>query len=143
VSVASDISAAIATAVTGIVPGAPIKSRKVPTLAEDENPPLVIVSVAEEGDLIPMTASKDFVRRPASVTVIKGGGTKQANEETTRTERAAIIAAVNKPSAFAGVAEFNEVNATGRAPFNPAALAKDFNYSTLVFTVETIEARAR
>lgn len=141
-SVAGDIADAIVTAVEGLaLTGVTVVRRKTPSLPAGVDPPQVVVSVAEEGDIRPHTATKDLVRYPVAVTIVTGGGKKLADDDTVRDWRESIRVAVNTRATFSGVGEFNQVDPGGRAPFTAAALAKDLNHSVLVFTVTTREAR--
>lgn len=141
-SVAGNVADAVVAAVGALaLTGVTVARRKTPSLPPGKNPPAVVVTVADEGESEPMTGRKDFVRYPVGVTIITAGGSALADNETIRLWRGQIRAAVNTPDAFAGVSQFNEVTPAGRTPFDPAALARDLNYSTLTFTVECIEDR--
>lgn len=142
-SVAGAIADAIVAKVTGLaLPGVTVSRRKTPSLAQGQEPPQIVVSIGEEGTIKPMTAKKDFVTYPVAVTIITAGGKKLADDETLRIWREQIRVAVNQRGTFSGVPQFNQIDPTGKAPFNAAALAKDLNYSVLVFSVQTIEARS-
>lgn len=142
-SVAGNLADAIVTKVRtlSLVASASVVRRKTPSLPAGTDPPQIVVSIGEEGDVKPMTSAKDFVNYPVAVTIVTGAGKQLLDDETIRTWRASIRLAINTRSTFSGVTQFNKVSPTGKAPFNPAALAKDLNYSMLVFTVQTIEAR--
>lgn len=143
--VVADIAAAVVTAIQALdlVDDTLVVRRKTPTLPPDKEPPAIVVSVGEEGASESLTGVLDAVRYPVQVTIITGDGTKAVDNDTLRTWRESIRVAVNKGTAFASVANFESVDPEGRAPFHPAALPKDLNYSILVFTVEVTEARAR
>lgn len=141
-SVAGSIADAIVTKVTALALGPTVVRRKNPSLPQGADPPQIVVSVGEEGPYRPMTATKDFGTYPVAVTIVTGGGKKLLDDETLRGWRDQIRVAVNQRATFTSVSQFNQIDPTGKAPFNPAALAKDLNYSTLVFTVTTIETRS-
>lgn len=143
-SVAADIADAVVTAVEALaLTGVTVVRRKTPSLPPGVSPPQVVVSVGEEGDTDYLTATLCLVTYPVSVTVVTAaGGKKLVDDDTLRGWREQIRGAVDAKTAFAAVSEFNAVHSGGRAPFDPAALAKDLNYSTQTFTVEAIEARS-
>jgi hypothetical protein len=142
VSVAGAIADAIVAAVTALGLGPTVVRRKAPSLPQGQDPPQIVVSVGEEGDVKPLTAKKDMVRYPVAVTIVTGGGKKLADDETLRLWREQIRTAINQRATFVSVPQFNQVDPSGKPPFNPAAMAKDLNYSMLVFTVSTREARS-
>lgn len=145
-SVAGSIADTIVTAIqglnlTGVASGSVVR-RKTPSLPAGKDPIQIVVTVGEE-TVEPLTARKDLVKYPCAVTIITSGGHKLADDDTLRTWREQIRVAVNKPACFAAVAEFNQVDPVGKAPFNAAGLAKDLNVSQLIFTVQTLETRAQ
>jgi hypothetical protein len=138
------VANAIVTAVQslGLVPNASVAKRKTPSLPNGVDPPQIVVSVGEEGQVEALTARKNLVRYPVAVTIVTGGGKKLIDDETLRDWRGRIREAVDCEACFAGVDEFNQVDVAGKAPFNASALAKDLNYSVLLFTVQAIEPRS-
>jgi len=143
--VASDIADAVVTGVRGLglVDSAAVVRRKTPSLPHGTQPPQIVVTVAEEGDTEHLTAHLNQVTYPVAVTVVTGGGKKLLDDDTLRSWRQQIKAKVDdqQQATFAGVSQVDRVTAGGRAPFDPAALHGDLNYSVLTFAVEAVEAK--
>lgn len=145
-SKAADVATAVETAVTAIsaltLAGFAVKRRKLPMLPDGENPPQVVVSVAEEGDAVPFEfENRVFVSYPVAVTLVTVGGKAMADDDTMRGYRESIRLAIDKPSIFAAVTGFHSVRSSGLVPFDAAALKQDYNFSVQVFTVGCIESR--
>ena len=141
-SKAAEIESAVAAAVTALAfSGVTVARRKTPSAPEGKALPLIAVSVGEEGDVEYLTARKVMVTYPVSVTIVTKGGTALAEDDTIRTWRESIRKKMEANATFAGVSGFNAVNAGGREPFDRAALAKDLNYSSLLYRCEVIEDR--
>lgn len=129
----------------GVPPAAavPVARRKTPSAPEGSanGLPEIVVSVGEEPATEYLTATEKLRRYPVAVTIVTDGGAKAADDATVRKWRDQIDAALDARAAFASVDGFNQVDAGGGAPFDPAALPKDFNYSIQTFTVQVIEGR--
>ena len=142
-SKANDVSAAVKTAIDALaLSGVTCTRRKIPVLPYGKDPPEAVVSIGEEGD----TTYLDFegnviVRYPCAVTLVTGGGSATADDTTLRDWRESIRKEIDDPVTYSGVSGFHRVSSTGRAPFDTAALSKDFNFSVHVFTVEVLETR--
>lgn len=148
-SVAGTIADAIVTAVNGLnwtvgdpPKPVPVVKRKKPSLPNGTNPIEVVVSVGEEGEVRPMTGSKDWVRYPVTVAIFTAGGKLTGEDAALRDKRQEIRRAINTLAAFASVPGFNQVTPAGRAPYQSAAAGSDLNMSLLTFTVEVAEPRS-
>lgn len=119
----------------------PVVVRKLPGVPQgDANGlPQVAVSVGEEGTTEYLTATEMLKRYPVSVAIVTATGAKAADDATVRQWRELVEAELNKRSTWA-VPGFNRVDLTNRAPFDPAALPKDANYTLATAVVEMIEA---
>lgn len=123
--------------------GANVVLRKKLELAPKEQPPKVLVCVADEGDVERLTARQKLKRWPVAVVIATAGGSVLQEDTRLRAWREQIEAKLHDDRAtFAGVSGFNLCSATGKAPFDPVALAKDICYSVQAFTVEVIEETA-
>lgn len=142
-SKAVEVSTAIANSgvLIDALPGVTVVERKTPVVAESDALPLAVVSVGEEGDVEYLTARKVMVTYPCAVTLVTAQGFALADNPVLRTAREAVRKGVEAAATFAGVAGFNAVNGGGKEPYDRAALAKDLDYSSLVFRVEVIEDR--
>ncbi len=139
-SIAADIETAVVAALNTLAfSGVTVAKRKTPSAPEGKALPLIAVSVGEEGEVEYLTARKTMVKYPVAVTIVTAGGTALADNDTIRTWREAIRKKMEAPATFAAVTGFNAVFAGGREPFDRAALAKDLNYSSLLYRCEVIE----
>lgn len=118
-----------------------ISRRKTPSLPGGKEPPEIVISIGEEGQIEPMDCTRDFVRYPVAVTIVTGGGAKLGDDATVRAWREQIRKKLQSRSVYAGLAGWNGVSTVGKAPFEPSALPKDYNFSMQVFTVEILESR--
>jgi hypothetical protein len=142
VSKAADVSSAIAAALEAMnLTGVTVARRKTPAVPEGATLPQAVVSVGEEGDVERLTATEVMLTYPVSVTFVTKAGRKLDDDDTLRDWREETRKAVEAAATWAGVAGFNVVRAGGREPFDRAALAKDLNFSSLVYRVEVIEDR--
>ncbi len=141
-SKATDIADAVVAAVTALAfSGVTVAKRKTPSAPEGKALSLIAVSVGEEGQSERLTYSKVMVTYPAAVTIVTAQGTALADDHTIRTWREAIRKKMEATATWSGVLGFNEVHAGGKEPYDRAALAKDLNYSSLLYRVEVIEDR--
>ena len=139
-SKAADVSAAVAAALTTeALTGVTVARRKTPAVPEGAPLPQAVVSVAEEGEVEYLTARTTLVTYPVAVTLVTKGGTLLAEDAALRDWRERVRKRVEAVATFAGVAGFNAVSAGGREPFDRAALAKDLNFSSLLYRVEVVE----
>lgn len=146
-SISEDVGDKVVAALTAlaITTGAPavlvpISRRKLPNLPEGKPPPEIVVSVGAYGRVEPIDATRDMVSYPMAVTIVTGGG-KAGYDATIDQWRQQIRRALQTRANYAALAGWNAVTTEGKEPFDPAALAKDFNYSVQVFTVEVLESR--
>lgn len=114
--------------------------RKTPSLPEGKAPPQIVISVGAEGD----TEYLDFegsekLSYPVAVTIVSGGGTREADDDTVRGWVQQIRELVGDADTWAGFFGFLDVTRDGKLPFDRAALSKDFNYYTQVFTLRVQE----
>lgn len=123
--------------------GATVVKRKTPMRPEGAANalPEIVVSVGEEGRVEFLTAAHKRKTYPVAVTIVNRGGTKAGDDPTTRDWREQIEQKLEAKATWAGVTGFILARVTNRAPFDSAALGKDFNYSTVVADVELVEAR--
>lgn len=142
-STAADVSAAVAAAVTALnLTGVTVEQLKIPAVPGAAPLPQAVVSVGDEGDFEYLTATTKLVTYPCAVTLVTKGGRKLEDDETLRTWRASVWAAVEARATWAGLTGWNETLAGGKEPFDRAALSKDLNWSVLVFRVCVEENRA-
>jgi len=122
----------------------PSVKRKTPSVPEGDTLglPQFVISVGEEGKVETLTATEKLKRYPVAVTIVTGGGSKAADDPTLRSWRQQLEQKLDARDTWrTDVAGFNEVNITNKLPFDASALAKDFNYATVVAEVQVIEAR--
>jgi hypothetical protein len=104
--------------------------------------PQLVVSVSDDMPAERLTAAhkSHFVR--FAVTIVTGGGRQQADDATVRQWRQQIDQAVydRQLTAFAAVTGFVHLKAFGGRVFDPAALARDYNYSTLKYEAHVVES---
>lgn len=147
------IGTAVAAAVPrtcGLLAAIPVKVRKKLVLLDNENPPLIVVVVGEEGDSehiangLPTDPTKalDRVTYPVGVALILETVTQAADDPAVRQWREDAKAALNAPSTYAGtVLGFNEVVPGGRGPFDAGGLKGQKVVSTVTAKVEVLETR--
>lgn len=142
-SVSEDVGDKAATAVTALaLAGVTVVKRKVPGVPEGGGAlPQVVISVDGEGPVRKNDALTDMVSYPVAVTIVTAGGQKAGDDPVPRKWREQIRKKLQTRATFSGISGFNRVTTEGKAPFDPAALPKDFNFSTQVFTVEVRESR--
>ncbi len=128
--------------------GATVVKRKNPGAPEGSGSlPQISVSVLEDKSE-PMDRRRRLVTYTLVVGIVRGGGTRAADNATVRKWRKQIVETIDDTDreTFAGLsngAEIEKADYTGgRVPFEPAATAKDYDFSQLVFAVEVIEQRA-
>jgi hypothetical protein len=126
---------------TGTVPSVKRKTPSVPEGATNGLPEFVI-SVGEEGKVERLTAVSKLKTYPVAVTIVTNTGAKAADDATVRKWRQQIEQKLEAQATWIGVTGFNRVNITNKPPFDVSALAKDFNYSTVVAEVEVVEDHA-
>jgi hypothetical protein len=142
VSVAGDIADAAVDAIDSLaLTGVTVAKRKTPSVPEGMALPLVVVSVAEEGDSEYVFAGKVVVTYPEAVTIVTANASPLQENGTIRTWREAIRKKLEDRTSWSAVAEFNDLHSGGKEPYDRAALAKDLNYSSLIFRVEALEDR--
>lgn len=123
------------------LPSVTCVKRKTPSRPEGATAPLpeVVVSVGEEGKAERLTAQTKLKTYPVAVTIVTAGGQKAADDPTVRDWRQQIEQALFARATWSGIDGWSVVNITDKAPFDTAALSKDFNYSTIVAEVEVVE----
>lgn len=130
----------------GITPDAAVPSvkRKLPSVPEGDTLglPQFVISVGEEGKVERLTAVSKLKTYPVAVTIVTNTGAKAADDVTVRKWRQQIEVKLENEMTWMGIAGFNRVNITNKPPFDVSALAKDFNYSTVVAEVEIVEGHA-
>lgn len=143
-----------------LVPAAQVVRRKVPGAPEGTvpKPPegtpagqlrilTISISVGEEGDTEYLTAVLKVKNYPVAVTIVTNTGRDAADDDQIRQWRQQIEVAIESRSSWRAQARvigfgYNLATITNKPPFDPAALSKDFNYSTVVATVSVVEPRA-
>ena len=124
------------------LPDASIVRSKTPSLPPKTNPPKIVVVVGDRPSKVErLTATEKLSYWPCSVVVFAGGGSKQDDDERSRTWRGQIERKVFDQDAttFASVTGFNGVAAAEKSAFDPAALDKDLAALTSNFEVQVIE----
>jgi hypothetical protein len=150
--VANSTSEAVGTAAKAIVDAigitagggaVPSVMRKTPSVPEGAAValPQFVVSVGAEGCTEYLTATQKVKTYPVAVTVVTDTGLQSADDPTVRQWRQQIELALEAAGNWSGLSGFNDAALTNRAPFDVAALGKDFNYSTVVAEVSVIETR--
>jgi hypothetical protein len=138
------------TAIGIVLPGTsnpiPVVRRKTPSVPEgtSQNPPLpqLIVSCGEEGRSEYLTATQKLKTYPVAVTIVTNTGQQQADDNTVRKWRQQIELALESWTNWqAQVSGFNDSVLTNKAPFDTAALAKDYSYSVIICEVSVVEVR--
>ena len=127
------------------LPAASVIRSKTPSLPPGTHPPKIVVVVGDRPSKVEFISSAwKLSYWPCSIVIFAGDGAKQADDDRSRTWRAQIEAIIfdQQSSAFAGLASFNEVNASDKSAFDPAALDKDIAALTSNFEVQVIESRA-
>lgn len=121
----------------------PVVKRKVPGVPQGDKGglPQISVSVGEFGQVEKIDALTDLVKYPVAVTIVSGSGDAANDDPEPRDWLDRIRKKLQAGASWSTVSRFNRVSTTGKPPFDPAALAKGFNYSTQVFTVEVLESR--
>ena len=145
-SVSDAVGAAVAAAVQaiGITDSAvavPVDRRKTPSLPSGKKPPRIVVSVGDVPATEYLTADEKLRTYPVAVTIVTAKGEDLADDPVIRQWRDQIDGAVDTRAAFGSVSGFNQVDAQGGPPFDPAALPKELNYSIQTFAVQVIESR--
>jgi hypothetical protein len=96
----------------------------------------------------PLDALRRLETYKLVIVIVRGGGSKAADDPTVRKWRKLIEEAVDDKdlTTFAGLGNGAEINRAsyvgGALPFDAAAALKDYVYSALNFEVEVIETRA-
>jgi hypothetical protein len=130
----------------GVVPDAAVPSvkRKTPSVPEGDTLglPQFVISVGEEGKVERLDAVTKIKAYPVAATIVTGTGAKAADDATVRKWRQQFEEKLEAAATWAGLAGFNRVNITNKAPFDVNALSKDFNYATVVAEVEVVEEHA-
>ena len=124
-----------------LLPPASVVKRKQPTLPEGKTAPAIVVSVGAFGDVAKVDALTDLVSYPVAVTVVTGDGEVAADDPVPRKWLDQIRKKLQSRASWAGLTGFNTVKTTGKEPFDPTALNKNWNYGTQVFTVSVLESR--
>ncbi|AWM41762.1 hypothetical protein GobsT_71350 [Gemmata obscuriglobus] len=121
----------------------PVTKRKTPSVPDGDRKglPQVVVSVGEFGAVEKIDAETDLVKYPCAVTIVTAGGEKAGDDPAVRDWLDRVRKKLQAVGSWAGVTDFNTVTTVGKAPFDPGALSKAFNFSTQVFTVEVLETR--
>ncbi len=128
-----------------------IERRKTPALPQQPNPinpaslvlPEVVVSVGEEGKYQDITAVGRLVNYPMAVTIVTAGGAKLAFDDALATIAENIRYTMTLQTNWASQlgANWNQIDAFGKPPFDKNALEKTLNYRIITFTVQTREPR--
>lgn len=131
----------------GITSGSPATAvpsvkRKTPQVPEGDTLgiPQFVISVGEEGEIERITAETFLSKYPVAVTIVTADGMKAADDATVRQWRQQIRQRLLTPSVWSGISGFNGVDLSSKAPFDQSALSKDFNFATIIVTVEVLEA---
>ena len=124
----------------------PCVKRKTPSVPEGEQNglPQFVVSVSEEQEVERLTAAHKLRTVRFAVTIVTAGGQKAAEDVDVQKWRDQIDDAIydKQLTAFAGVAGFIHLRAFGGKVYDPAGLAKDFNYSSLAYEAQVSETLA-
>ncbi len=121
-----------------------VVKRKVKLLPSGKDAPAIVIVVSEESRSEAHDARNRLETYSCAVVGITPGGHKVRDDPTPRYWREAFKQTVDdrERTTFAAVTGFNRCDAVnGQPPFDPAALAKDLNYTWVAFDVEVIEAR--
>lgn len=117
-----------------------VKDRKVPTVAEDNELPLINVSITEGEEVEDAYAGKVFVKYPVTVAIATKGNQALGDTSSIRSWRQQIRKALNV-TALSGAPELQDSWPRGKAPFDASALAAGYNWSLLTVTYMTLEDR--
>lgn len=123
--------------------GVTVVKRKTPSLPEGTSAglPQVVISVGEEGRTEYLSATKKLKTYPVAATIVTAGGQQAADDATVRDWRQRIELKLEARATWTGLAGWNRVVITNKAPFDQATLSKDYNYATVVAEIEVVETR--
>lgn len=136
---------ALAITKPGVTPTAAVPSvkRKTPSVPEGDSLglPQFVVSVGEEGKTEYLTATQKLKTYPVAVTIVTATGQQLADDATIRQWRQQIELVLELRNTWVGLAGWNQVEITNKAPFDTTALSKDYDYATVVAEVQVVETR--
>ena len=143
-SVENSIGSAVQNAINALsLTSATVILRKTQSLPQGKDPIQIVIAIGDRTVIDPLTSTKDNVTYPVAVAIIRQTGRTLQDDETAQTWMGQIRSAVNKPSCFSSVSQFDQVDVLRESPYNPTGLSNDIVLSVEVFAVRTIEARAR
>lgn len=136
-SKAFQVGEAFETAINALVlPGATVRVAKIPGIPKGKTPPVVTVSVGEDGQAEDLWAGKIGRKYAVTVTIVSATNNRLTDVSAAEDWLELIGKAFGQTVAVAG---FNRVWRGGAVPFDPAGLDKAYDYSSVTFTVEVIE----
>lgn len=141
-STAEDLGDRAKTAVEALtLTGVTVTKRKTPSLPEGKSPPAVVITVVQV-KWERLTATEKVNTFAVTATVITGGGAKAADDATVRKWLKQIESVLEAQATFIAVPGFDGIDIRPGPPFDPAALAKDFNYGFVSADVTVVEGHA-
>jgi hypothetical protein len=139
-SVADQISSAVAARLAALEPAVPVFRRRTPSLPPGTAPPATVVTVGPEADTEDLWENRVAVLYPVLVARFTAGGQLLAEDTAARDWREAARKALADRTTYASVPGFNKARAT-RPPavYDPAGADAKVTVTWAAAEVETLE----
>jgi hypothetical protein len=139
-SVADQISSAIANRLATLEPAVPVYRRRTPSLPPGTSPPATVVAVGAEADTEDLWAGRVAVRYPVTVARFTTNGHLLGEDAAVRTWRESVRKALADRTTYSTVSGFNKARST-RAPavYDHTGAEAKFTVAWAAAEVETIE----